>query len=109
MMCLSPPTQATNQELEKAQRQNETAQRKAEQLEQEKASLEQQAAELAGQKEALRQNNSKLVLTNILLLNKAKHLEDSSRALVAKQEDLQHQVRDVSSTGWLCACLECPL
>jgi len=61
-------------------------------LEQEKDGLRQEAAELGKQKEQLQQNNSKLVLTNIMLLNKAKHLEDSSRALVAKQEDLQHQV-----------------
>lgn len=84
--------QATNQELAKAQKQTEAQERKAQQLEEEKARIEQEAAELSKQKETLQQNNSKLVLTNIMLLNKAKHLEDSSRALVAKQEDLQHQV-----------------
>lgn len=65
-------------------------------MEQEKDGLRQEAAELGKQKEQLQQNNSKLVLTNIMLLNKAKHLEDSSRALVAKQEDLQHQVLEAS-------------
>lgn len=84
--------QATNQELAKAQQQNESAEAKAQQLEQEKLAVEQQAAELSKQKVQLQQNNSKLVLTNIMLLNKAKHLEDNSRALVAKQEDLQLQV-----------------
>jgi uncharacterized protein (DUF3084 family) len=84
--------QATNQELAKAQKQNESAEAKAQQLEQEKLQVEQQAAELSKQKEQLQQNNSKLVITNIMLATKAKHLEDNSRALVAKQEDLQLQV-----------------
>lgn len=88
----SCPMQATNAELAKAQRQTEEQERKAQQLEGEKARVEQEAAELCKQKVQLQQNNTKLVLTNIMLLNKAKHLEDSSRALVAKQEDLQHQV-----------------
>jgi hypothetical protein len=85
--------QATNQELAKAQRQTEAQEMRAQQLEEEKARVEQQAANLSKQKEQLQLNNTKLVLTNVMLLNKAKHLEDSSRALVAKQEDLQHQVR----------------
>lgn len=84
--------QATNAELAKAQRQTEQQERKAQQLEEEKARVEQEAAELCKQKVQLQHNNTKLVLTNIMLLNKAKHIEDSSRALVAKQEDLQHQV-----------------
>lgn len=88
----SCPMQATNAELAKAQRQTEEQERKAQQLEDAKARVEQEAAELCKQKVQLQQNNTKLVLTNIMLLNKAKHLEDSSRALVAKQEDLQHQV-----------------
>jgi hypothetical protein len=84
--------QATNQELAKAQRQTEAQEMRAQQLEEEKVRVEQQAADLSKQKEQLQLNNTKLVLTNVMLLNKAKHLEDSSRALVAKQEDLQHQV-----------------
>lgn len=89
--------QATNQELAKAQKQNESAEAKAQQLEQEKLQVEQQAAELSKQKEQLQQNNSKLVITNIMLATKAKHLEDNSRALVAKQEDLQLQVSSFNS------------
>lgn len=84
--------QATNQELAKAQRQTEAQELRAQQLEEEKARVEQQAADLSKQKEQLQLNNTKLVLTNVMLLNKAKHIESSSRALVAKQEDLQHQV-----------------
>ncbi len=50
---------------------------------------------LTAQKQALALNNSRLVITNLMLLNKAKTLEEHSRALVAKQEDLQHQVHAV--------------
>lgn len=66
-------------------------------LEHQREQLEQRTAELDQQKDQLQQNNSKLLLTNLMLLNKTKHLEDHSRALVAKQEDLQHQV------GWVLA------
>lgn len=90
--------QATNQELARAQKQNELAENKAQQLQEEKQQVERQAAELGQQKQQLQQNNTKLVLTNIMLANKAKHLEDSSRALVEKQETLQHQV----SSSLLC-------
>lgn len=69
------------------------AQERSEELEAKAQSLEQQAAELSQQREALQQTNCKLVLSNLLLLNKTKQLEEHSRALVAKQEDLQHQVR----------------
>ena len=102
-MCPPGCWQATNTELAKAQKQNELAESRAQQLQEQQLAVEQQAAELGKQKEQLQQNNSKLVLTNIMLLNKAKHLEDSSRALVAKQEDLQHQV------GFTCLAVCCPL
>jgi chromosome segregation ATPase len=64
-------------------------------LKRELAELEQKAADLGQQKVQLQQNNTKLVLTNLMLMNKAKQLEDNSRALVAKQEDLQHQVSNI--------------
>lgn len=77
---------------------------KAETLEQQKEQLEQRTAELGQQREHLQQNNSKLLLTNLMLLNKAKHLEDHSRELVAKQEDLQHQVRCDPVSPYLMRC-----
>jgi hypothetical protein len=43
--------------------------------------------------QTLQQNNTKLVLTNVMLLNSSKQLEENARDLVAKNEHLQHQVR----------------
>ncbi|KAF6262997.1 hypothetical protein COO60DRAFT_531113 [Scenedesmus sp. NREL 46B-D3] len=59
------------------------------------ADWEQKAADLGQQKVQLQQNNAKLVLTNLMLMNKAKQLEDNSRTLVAKQDDLQHQLEQL--------------
>lgn len=93
--------QATHLELEKVKEQSEVKVHQLEaqletqtgSLKRDLADLEQKAAHLGQQKVQLQQNNTKLVLTNLMLMNKAKQLEDNSRALVAKQEDLQHQVR----------------
>jgi hypothetical protein len=97
MLCL----QATHLELEKVKEQSEVKVHQLEaqletqtgSLKRELADLEQKTADLGQEKVQLQQNNTKLVLTNLMLMNKAKQLEDNSRSLVAKQEDLQHQVR----------------
>lgn len=84
--------EATEEELQRAKTHSAAAEDKASQLQAKAESLEQAAAELGQQKEQLQQNNSKLVITNLLLLNKTKSLEEHTRALVAKHEDLQHQL-----------------
>lgn len=78
--------QATNRELERLKESSEAAHEREQQLQADKVRLEDSV-------QTLQQNNTKLVLTNVLLLNKTKHLEESTRELVARTEDLQHQVR----------------
>jgi hypothetical protein len=79
--CRVPVPQATNEELERVKTHSNE--------------VEATNEALTAQKQALALNNSRLVITNLMLLNKAKTLEEHSRALVAKQEDLQHQVHAV--------------
>ncbi|KAF8062020.1 DJ1B [Scenedesmus sp. PABB004] len=94
--------EATNDELERVKLHSEAADAKAAELEArtaalagEKAALEARTSELGAQKEALAQNNSKLVITNLMLMHRAKATEEHSRALIAKQEDLQHQLEQL--------------
>lgn len=101
--------QATNAELEQVKQQGSIADERAQEfetqvrtleqtLEHAKAAAETRIAEISQQKEHLQQNNSKLVLSNLMLMNKAKVLEDHSRALVERQEDLKHQVSLTKTT-----------
>lgn len=76
--------EATTKELDKLKDSSEAAEARAAQLEQTRAKLEADV-------QTLQQNNTKLVLTNVMLLNSSKQLEENARDLVAKNEHLQHQ------------------
>eukprot|EP00775_Hariotina_reticulata_P004129 gene4129-4376_t len=98
--------EATNAELEQVKQHGSIADERAQEFETKVRSLEQtlehakaaadtRIAEISQQKEHLQQNNSKLVLSNLMLMNKAKVLEEHSRTLVERQEDLKHQLEQL--------------
>lgn len=95
--CYCCCAQATTAELERLKESSDAATERAQALEAAKARLEKDV-------HTLQQNNTKLVLTNLMLFNQNKHLEDNSRQLVAKNEDLQHQVGRRTITDCAAAC-----